>query len=110
MIATVIYPARRRYLVPTCSGSLHDIDLGEFTLRWKRSLDDPSQHTSTRRPERGACRTPGMHGRAKKDRELDLRQECVFSNTRVSPPVIAITAAPNIDMTFIDLRSGGTNV
>ena len=102
--------ANGRYLVLTTSGSLYEIDLDQMTLYRHRSHDDPSQHTRRR---------DGQNVELLEIREctvgrrmiavINLRWEKVPSTTRVSTPVIAITAAPKIDMTFIHLRSAGTN-
>ena len=100
---------RGRYLVLTASGSLYEIDLGQMTLCRHPSLDDPPQHTRRRDDQNvelleiREC-TVGRRMTV----VLDLRWEDVSSTTRVSTLVIAITAAPNIDITFIDLRSAGT--
>ena len=96
-----------RYRVLTTSGSLYEIDLDQMTLCRHRSLDDPSQHTLRRDDqnvellELREC-TVGRRMTV----VLDLRWENVSSTTRSSTPVIAITAAPNIDMTFVDLLPG----
>ena len=102
--------ARGRHLVLTASGSLYEIDLDQMILCRHCSLDNLSQHTRRRDGqnvellELREC-TVGRRMIA----VINLRWERVSSTTRVSTPVIAITAAPNIDMTFIDLRSGGAN-
>jgi hypothetical protein len=102
--------AHGRYLVLTASGSLYEIDLDQKTLCRRPSPGDLSQDT---------LRRDGQNVELLELREctvgrrmivvIDLRWERVPSTTRVSTPVIVITAAPNIDMTFIDLRSGGSD-
>ena len=103
--------AHGRYLVLTASGSLYEIDLDRMTLCRRPSPNDSSQHTRRRDDQNvelleiREC-TVGRRMSV----VLDLRRENVSSTTRVSTPVIAITAAPKIDMTFIDARLGGTSV
>ena len=100
--------ASGRYLVRTTSGSLYEIDLDQMTLCRHRSLDDPSQQTRRRDDQivvllqLREC-TVGRRMTV----VLDLHWKNVSSTTRVSTPVIAITVAPNIDMTCTDVRSRG---